>query len=849
MKRGRNRITKADLQKQQQPQSHQAIDDAPHSDLRFYDIYLSNLYNENNNNNNTGNHTRSQSSSDPLPPGTLKRRRAKRHRHDNSKSRDLYADLVLLFNYKNQQESKGALSKDELEKRTMDAYEDVLEKLTRVGLQYETRPGGKDTILIFILCPWSVLKREVASNSIHDWLTGVKVAETFETEQLLEPSKDRDNSLDNLTDSIRLRLIHELIIGLPREGGAGIYPDENEYVESILPLHDPGFNKYWLTSWSTKWIVSQRDFSRIQDHFGEKVAYYFQFLEFYFFWLIFPSVLGILIHFIGSSFSVFYSVSVILWAVVFIESWKRRERELALWWGVSNIKRSEAKRFAFKGDTMVTDPITGEVVAHFSPWKRWARKIAGLPVIFAGALALSVLVTLLFGVEVFLEVYYGGYMKEILTYLPTIVYTLAMPYVEDTCNIVSRMLTDFENYETEGSYDYHLVQKVFIFKVLNSYLAILLTAYVYIPFGPRVIEFLQAYGLPFATVAVEPRMLQDRLQAFMITNQAIGFFSETILPWITRSAMKGAVKIQKEVTEALLNDESEESEESDGPIRQDPEEVREFLRNVRAQADLPVYDVNDDYAEMAEQFGYISLFSVIWPLTGLCALINNWIELRSDAAKICFHTRRPLPSRTDTIGPWINNLEYLAWFSSLTNASILYLFKGVETHSNASSVSSSSSTTATSPASFVFSGAGSRLSLSTLLFCLLASEHAYLALRWGVQVVLKSIPTAAELAVRRKEYNVKRSWLTRLNRVSGTNFGDFGLPNGMPNGMGEGGSAEASVPVAEDHDREGRKEEEDGDLRARNGQQKTDTGVNVQLKNSLEHDLGAQAIRSMFKSL
>lgn len=83
-------------------------------------------------------------------------------------------------------------------------------------------------------------------------------------------------------------------------------------------------------------------------------------------------------------------------------------------WGVRNVTKSETRRPAFKGDSIITDPVTGEQKAFFSPWKRWARKVAGLPVIFAGALALSVLVTFMFGVEVFLEVYYGGYMKEVL---------------------------------------------------------------------------------------------------------------------------------------------------------------------------------------------------------------------------------------------------------------------------------------------------------------------------------------------------------------------------------------------------------------------------------------------------
>src|SRR5690606_10717907 len=122
--------------------------------------------------------------------------------------------------------------------------------------------------------------------------------------------------------------------------------------------------------------------------------------------------------------------------------------------------------------------------------------------------------------------------------------------------------------------------------------------------------------------------------------------------------------------------------------------------------------------------------------------------------------------------------------------------------------------------SFMLSEAGSRSSLSMLLLCLLASEHAYLALRWGVQVILKSIPTAAELAVRRKEYNVKRSWLTRLNRASGADPGDFGLPNGM----GEERSKEASV-IEENGGKGGM--EDDGGLRARNDQRETETEANA----------------------
>ncbi|KAF9932960.1 hypothetical protein FBU30_006946 [Linnemannia zychae] len=606
---------------------------------------------------------------------------------------------------------------------------------------------------------------------IHDWLTGVKVADTAEAEEMLKPAKIRDGSLDDLTEGDRIRLIHDLITGQPSEGGAGIYPTDNEYVDSILPLHDTEFNKTWLKTWSMKWLVNQADFTEIRDHFGEKVTFYFQYLENYFLWLLFPTALGILIQFYGPSFSTFYSACVLIWAVFYIECWKRREKELALVWGVRNVTNSETRRPAFKGDSVITDPVTGEQTAFFSPWKRWARKVAGLPVILVGAMALSLLVTFMFGVEVFLEVYYGGYMKEILVYLPTVLYTLAMPYVEELCNDIAKRLTDFENYETDGAYDYHLVQKVFIFKVLNSYLSVLLTAYVYIPFGPRVIAILQGYGLPFATVAIEPSMLKDRLRAFMVSNQLISFFTETIFPWMTRKLMTGAAKVQKEVSEALNHDHDTEDEailEDFGG--QDSDEVRKFLRTVQNQVDLPVYDVNEDYAEMVEQ--------------------------------------------------------HLTWFSSLTNASMLYLFRGAVDEKDLTGADVSS-----------------RLSLGMMLLCVVASEHVYLGLRWTVRTILESIPTEADLSSHRKEYGIKASWLTRLNGAigrpevaveSGMEYDFVGRRDGSIYSGSDSGVDTSSLMGSV------------GSLRLSEGEYRPMPLMGDCLTSG---DLGAQAIQSCFKAL
>ncbi|CAO3563241.1 unnamed protein product [Mortierella alpina] len=705
-------------------------------------------------------------------------------------SLDVYADLVIVFKYK--QPAKG-VSKPEYEQRTIEAYRQVLQKLTRVGLQYETRPSGTDTLFIFVLCPWAVLKREETRTSIHDWLAGVRVVDTAQTERMLQPVKARDDSLDNLSEADRIRLISDLITGLPTEGGAGIYPGHDDFVESLLPLHDKAFNKSWLKSWSTKWVVTPEDLGQIREHFGEKVAYYFEFLQFYFLWLAAPTGLGVLVHFFGSSFSIFYGVCVILWSILFTECWKRNEKKLALLWGVRHVSKTEMRRPFFKGDTEIEDPITGEVLPFFSPWKRWSRKVAGIPVVIGGALALSTVITAVFAIEVFLTIYYDGYLKEILIYAPMVLYSLAIPNVAAICKSVSKRLTDYENYETHASYEYHLMQKVFIFNALTSYTSILLTAYVYIPFGPEVISTFQSYGLSFSSATIDTHMLQNRLKAFMITTQAISFVTETIVPYLTRRAMTGAVKIQKEVAEKIKHESADK-----GAIKvnaQDTDEAKHFLKRVQKQADLPQYDVNEDYAEMVLQFGYVSLFSVIWPLTGLCAFVNNWVELRSDAAKISYNARRPIPARTDTIGPWVDNLQLITWFSSLTNASILYLFHGTMDAAGGAS--------------------GPRLSLGMLLLSVIVSEHVYLGLRSLVGLVLDSIPTSAEIKARKQEFGVKSSWLSRLSDAIGTTSVSAGVHvHGLKARASEVASAAADVLDAQ-----------------------------------LEDDFGIQAIRSSLKTV
>jgi hypothetical protein len=59
-----------------------------------------------------------------------------------------------------------------------------------------------------------------------------------------------------------------------------------------------------------------------------------------------------------------------------------------------------------------------------------------------------------------------------------------------------------------------------------------------------------------------------------------------------------------------------------------------------------------DHLEMFIQLGYVVLFSSAFPMAAFCALINNLIEIRSDAFKLCFTFQRPFGQRVSNIGTW-----------------------------------------------------------------------------------------------------------------------------------------------------------------------------------------------------
>jgi anoctamin-10 len=173
-----------------------------------------------------------------------------------------------------------------------------------------------------------------------------------------------------------------------------------------------------------------------------------------------------------------------------------------------------------------------------------------------------------------------------------------------------------------------------------------LSAFIYVPFGETVMNSIQnflsltsstvsflssssgvngtaekgghAFFVSDATIArakLSRSRLQKEMFAYMVTNQVSNFFMEVGLPFLTRAFVSvRAGKRRPSLSGASAATQKKKrvgfDDERSGAARDE----REFLERVRREVSLPQYDLFEDYDEMITQFGYVALWSTIWPL-------------------------------------------------------------------------------------------------------------------------------------------------------------------------------------------------------------------------------------------
>eukprot|EP00002_Diphylleia_rotans_P039686 TRINITY_DN9264_c0_g1_i2.p1 TRINITY_DN9264_c0_g1~~TRINITY_DN9264_c0_g1_i2.p1 ORF type:complete len:225 (+),score=38.66 TRINITY_DN9264_c0_g1_i2:55-729(+) len=109
---------------------------------------------------------------------------------------------------------------------------------------------------------------------------------------------------------------------------------------------------------------------------------------------------------------------------------------------------------------------------------------------------------------------------------------------------------------------------------------------------------------------------------------------------------------------------------ADGGLFNDDSEVILTREELESKRECYV-NAFDDYNEMVIQFGYVTLFAPAFPLASLLALLNNIVEIRTDAQKLCTSFQRPIARRENDIGSYLTILEIMSIAAVCTNSGII----------------------------------------------------------------------------------------------------------------------------------------------------------------------------------
>ncbi|XP_032314979.1 anoctamin-10 isoform X6 [Camelus ferus] len=187
-----------------------------------------------------------------------------------------------------------------------------------------------------------------------------------------------------------------------------------------------------------------------------------------------------------------------------------------------------------------------------------------------------------------------------------------------------------ENHRLESAYQNHLILKVLVFNFLNCFASLF-----YIAFVLR-----------------DMKLLRQSLATLLITSQILNQVVESLLPyWLQR---KHHMQVKRKV-QALKAD-------IDATL----------YEQVVLEKEMGTYlGTFDDYLELFLQFGYVSLFSCVYPLAATFAVLNNLTEVNSDALKMCRVFKRPFAEPSASIGVWQLAFETMSVISVVTNCALI----------------------------------------------------------------------------------------------------------------------------------------------------------------------------------
>ncbi|XP_045470145.1 anoctamin-10 isoform X2 [Harmonia axyridis] len=489
---------------------------------------------------------------------------------------------------------------------------------------------------------------------------------------------------------------------------------KEKIITDVYPLHD----KEHLKKLGQKWFLTKKQpFEEIRLYFGEAIALYFTFLGYYTTFLVVPVAIGLLQMLIPTDGVLFLCTFNVVWVTLMLEFWRRKSNELAFQWGTIGMTSLDEPRANFQG-TMEKDPITGKCSPQYPRYLTYVKMYCvSLPIVVLCMIGAFFVMLSSFWIENWSKTFEEPY--QYLVPVPSIVYSVLVQVMNNYYRKLATFLTEWENHRTESQFYRHKVTKLVLFEFVNNFMSLFYIAF----------------------VIQDMNNLRSQLQTMLITSQILNNFTETMMPLVLQYWSKKIMRTQKKVfvdnwkgSKSLYKSTST-GDQGDDPLNSLPMLEADDPRVLAAEVEggMDVYEETfDDYLELFIQFGYVFLFSSVYPIAALWALLNNIVEIRADAFKLCQICQRPMSRRVKDIGAWQRAFEVLGGLSIVTNCGILYLTPSIREK-------------------------GSHLSQTEWLFLFIVLEHILLGVRYVLHISIGDKPEWVRVAMAKQNYESRQA--------------------------------------------------------------------------------------------
>jgi len=435
----------------------------------------------------------------------------------------------------------------------------------------------------------------------------------------------------------------------------------NKIISDHFPLHVSDF----IEKINKKMLLVKTPYNLVRSYFNDEIALYFAWLYHYIHFIIFPSIISIIIfllkYFVSQNqlenIRMVHAIGIAIWVQLFIVSWNKKSSAIkAQWDSDENLFKKEVQRKEFVGEYKI-NPVTGHYHLYYPNYKR-------LISYFFSSLA----VILFFGISICFNIFYFNLRKvfpdddilnipsiknfsakyrvfergEIITWIIGYIRDTILGYLGDIFNKVNTKITNLENHKTDESYNNSFIIKKFIFNTANSFFSI--------------------FYLVFILQDLDETSLSIRTSLYSSEFNRIK--DETIVPNLKKIFYNiRNIKNVKDVK--LLFDVNENT-----LIQGKPIEKNEVLK----QETFSGYSTYGDYFSIIQEFCFLTLFASCVPEIGLILLITDFFEIKNDITKLCSVTRRPEYSKQSSISAWEYIMEFIAICSVFSNLLFIYMY-------------------------------------------------------------------------------------------------------------------------------------------------------------------------------